>query len=93
MEELVARPLERANHDLIASLIKLKGPSALRLIIRNGLEETRVERSSREVQLGALCFILYISEMKVIVKAQSIRACEAAERLISPDLMLWSHLE
>ena len=63
MEELVAGPLKRANHDLIAAFIKLKGPCTLGLIIRNGLEETRVEGGSREVQLGALSFILYISEM------------------------------
>ena len=93
VEELVTRPLKRADHDLIAALIKLKGPSALGLIIRNGLKEARVEGSSREVQLSALCFILYISEMKIIVKAKSIGVCEAAEGFISPDLMLWSHLE
>ena len=93
VEELVAWPLERANHNLIAAFIKLKCPCTLGLIFRDGLKETRVEGCSREVQLSALCFILYISEMKIIVKAKSIGAFEAAEGFVSPDLMLWGHLE
>ena len=93
MEELVAWPLVRANHNLIAAFIKLKCPCTLGLIFRDGLKETRVEGGSREVQLSALCFILYISEMKIIVKAKSIGAFEAAEGFVSPDLMLWGHLE
>ena len=90
---MVAGPLEGADHDLIAALIKLQGPCATRLILRNGLEEASIEGSRREVQLSALRFILHIPEMKIILEAQSIVACEAAEGLVSPDLMLWGHLE
>ena len=69
MEELVARPLERADHDLVAAFIKLQSPCTLGLIIRDGLEESSVEGGRREVQLGALRFILYVSEMKIILQA------------------------
>ena len=93
MEELVAGPLEGADHDLIAAFVKLEGPCATRLILRNGLEEASIEGSRREVQLSTLSLILHIPEMKIILEAQSIVACEAAEGLISPDLMLGGHLE
>ena len=93
MEELVTGPLEGADHDLTAAFIKLQSPCTLGLIIRNGLKEASVEGGRREVQLGALRFILYISEMKIIFEAESIGTFEAAESLISPDLMLWGHLE
>ena len=72
VEELVARPLERADHDRLAALIQLEGPRAARLVICGRFEEAFVEWGGREVKLGALLLILHISEMQVAVKAHTV---------------------
>ena len=72
MEELVAGPLEGADHDLISALIKLEGPCSTGLILRNGLKEASVKGGCGEVQVGALRFILHIPEMQIVLQAQSI---------------------
>ena len=93
VEELVAWPLERPDHDRLAALIQLEGPRAARLVICGRFEEAFVERGGREVKLRALLLILHISEMQVAVKAHTVGDREASESLIPAHLVLWGHLE
>lgn len=91
--ELVARPLQGADHDGLLALVHLEGPGTLRLIILCRLKETLVEWGSGKIKLGALCLILNVAEVKVAAEAHTVIACKAIECLIAANLVLGGHFE
>ena len=93
VEELVTDPLQRAHHHRLAPLVELQRPRAPRLVLRRRLKETLIERSGREVELGALVLVLNISEMQVVVKAHAVLVGEPSECLVPPHLVFRGHLE
>lgn len=71
VEELVAGPLERTNHNLVIALVHLERPAATGLVKLCRLEETLVERCCRKIELSTLCLILHIAEVEVVAEAHA----------------------
>ena len=93
VEELVAGPLERADHDSLAALIPLQRPAAARLVLRGRLEESLIEGCRWQVQLRALLLILHVAEVQVVFKLHAGFAGQSAECFIAAHLVLGSHFE
>lgn len=93
MEELIAGPLERPDHNWFTTFIHLEGPTAARLVFGGRFKESLVKWSCGQIQLGTLGCILHISEVKVAFEAHAISTIQTSEGLISANLMLWRHLK
>lgn len=93
VEELVAWPSEGTNHDGFTAFIELERPGAAWLIFGGRFEELLVEWSSWQVKICTLGSILYITEVKIVLKAHTILATESSEGFVSTNLMLRGHFE
>ena len=93
VEELVAGPLERANHDSLAALVPLQRPAATWLVLRGRLEESLIEGCRWQVELCALLLILHVAEVQVVIKFHAGLAGEATECFIAAHLVLRGHFE
>ena len=93
VEELVAGPLQRANHNSVAALVALQRPAAAWLVLRGRLEESLIEGRRRQVELCALLLILHVAEVQVVIKFHAGLAGEATECFIAAHLVLRGHFE
>ena len=93
VEELVAGPLERANHDSLAALVPLQRPAAARLVLRGRLKESLIEGCRWQVQLCALLLVLHVAEVQVVFKLHARFAGQSAECFIAAYLVLGGHFE
>ena len=93
VEEVVARPGQRAHHHRLLSLVLLQSPRAAGLVFRGRLKESLVEGCSGEVQVSALLLILHVSEVEVVLEAGALGFVKAAEGFVPAHLVLGGHLE